>query len=79
MHDSPPPSLPVPTAGPVSAAVHRLQIEFGGRIGPRTVRRTVQRSRRDLAGVPEGALPELVERLARARLLAGAFGHRPPD
>ncbi|CAA9450124.1 MAG: hypothetical protein AVDCRST_MAG66-4794, partial [uncultured Pseudonocardia sp.] len=59
----------------------RLQIEFDGRVAPRTVRRTVQRSRRDLIGAPEGALPELVERLARARLLAGPSGHlqRPPD
>ena len=34
-----------------------------------SVRATVRGCRRDLGGVPSGALPELVERLARQRII----------
>ncbi|QJY48979.1 hypothetical protein [Pseudonocardia broussonetiae] len=64
------------SAGPVTGAVRRLADEFDGRVHPRTLRRTVQRARRDLAGVPEGALPELVERLARERLRSAPADRR---
>jgi hypothetical protein len=52
----------------VSAAVGRLSGEYSGRVGRREVVRVVRESRRDLGGSPVGALPELVERLARYRL-----------
>lgn len=52
----------------VSAAVVRLSGEYSGRIGHGAVARVVRDCRRDLGGSPVGALPELVERLARYRL-----------
>ncbi|MGY1719168.1 MULTISPECIES: three-helix bundle dimerization domain-containing protein [unclassified Blastococcus] len=52
----------------VSAAVSRLSGEFSGRVGRRVVVRIVRDCRRELGGSPVGALPELVERLARYRL-----------
>ncbi|MCW0216271.1 MAG: hypothetical protein OJJ54_23215 [Pseudonocardia sp.] len=55
----------------VAGAVTRLTAEFAGERTLSTVRGAVQSSRRDLSGVPAGALPELLERLARQRLLAG--------
>ena len=51
----------------VDAAVRRLSDEFRDRVGPQYVRRIVQLARADLSGVPVGAVPELVERLARHR------------
>ncbi|MBW0092474.1 hypothetical protein I4I73_21445 [Pseudonocardia sp. KRD-184] len=75
MQDRHTPQLPH-SAGPVTGAVRRLTVEFDGRVRPRTLRRTVQRARRDLAGVPEGALPELVERLARERLRSAPSARR---
>ena len=59
------PTLPDPS---VNQAVARLADEFGRRLGPQTVIRVVRDCRRDLGGSPVGALPELVERLARHRL-----------
>jgi hypothetical protein len=56
----------VPDAVP--GAVHRLTREFPS-VPPRTVARVVRTSRSDLSGVPAGAVPELLERLARQRLL----------
>lgn len=50
-------------------AVRRLVTEFAGRFGRGTVRAVVDRSCGDLDGVPAGALPELLERLARQRLI----------
>jgi hypothetical protein len=55
--------------GSVTGAVSRLTAEFEGALQPPVVRRVVLGSRRDLAGAPVPALPELVERLARQRLL----------
>ena len=52
----------------VEAAVDRLAAEFRHRLGPQYIRRIVELCRNDLSGVPEGAVPELVERLARHRL-----------
>ena len=52
----------------VDLAVRRLCDEFRDRVGPQYVRRIVQIARADLSGVPVGAVPELVERLARHRL-----------
>ncbi|RBY95800.1 hypothetical protein DQ237_11655 [Blastococcus sp. TF02-8] len=52
----------------VAGAVGRLSGEFSGRVGPQLVVRVVRDCRRELGGSPVGALPELVERLARYRL-----------
>ncbi|GAA4757041.1 hypothetical protein GCM10023328_46100 [Modestobacter marinus] len=52
----------------VDLAVHRLAEELGRQ--PQAVRPVVQECRRQLSGAPAGALPELVERLARHRLRA---------
>lgn len=49
-------------------AVVRLRAELGPEIGADVVARVVQQACDDLRGSPVGALPELVERLARARL-----------
>jgi hypothetical protein len=72
-----PPSTPdhssdLPCAGrgdpAVEQAVVRLRGEYAGRVRPQLVVRVVRESRRDLGGSPIGAMPELVERLARYRL-----------
>jgi hypothetical protein len=52
----------------VDDAVVRLAEEFSDRLGPHLIVRVVRDCRRDLGGSPVGALPELVERLARIRL-----------
>jgi hypothetical protein len=52
----------------VSQAVARLEPEFRDRLRPQLIGRVVRDCRRDLGGSPVGALPELVERLARYRL-----------
>ena len=58
-----------PTSDPsVDGAVARLAEEFGHRLPTSVVRRVVWDCRQDLSGSPAGALPELVERLARHRL-----------
>lgn len=51
-------------------AVRRLSAEFGAYVTPLQVATTVERCCADLRGAPPGALPELVERLARERLAA---------
>ena len=53
----------------IDLAVRRLSDEFRDRLGAQYVRRIVQLARADLSGVPVGAVPELVERLARHRLM----------
>jgi hypothetical protein len=53
----------------VTQAMTRLSAEFADLVHPTTVRRAVQTSRLDLAGSPTAALPELVERLARVRIV----------
>lgn len=68
-------NLVAPTAPDLSAdssvdeAVARLAEEFRHRLGPQLIVRVVRDCRRDLGGSPVGALPELVERLARHRLM----------
>ncbi len=70
----PSPELPCPGLGiglgdpAVVQAVARLRGEYAGRVRPQLVVRVVRESRRDLGGSPVGAMPELVERLARYRL-----------
>lgn len=52
----------------VDQAVVRLTDEFRSTLRPQLIGTVVRSCRRDLSGVPATALPELVERLARARL-----------
>lgn len=52
----------------VDQAVLRLTAEFRATLRPQVIGTVVRSCRRDLSGVPTTALPELVERLARARL-----------
>lgn len=63
------PDLGLPDArGTLAPTVRRLVAEFPDR-HVAVVSATVTRCLRDLAGTPPGALPELLERLARQRLL----------
>jgi hypothetical protein len=63
------PAVAFPVADPsVDLAVARLEEEFADRLRPQLIVRVVRDCRRDLGGSPVGALPELVERLARHRL-----------
>jgi hypothetical protein len=57
----------------VDDAVARLAEEFSDRVRPQLIVRVVRDCRRDLGGSPVGALPELVERLARIRLTESVF------
>ena len=59
-----PPTAPDPS---VRSAVARLREEFPD-VGPRSIVLVVRTCREELRGSPDGALPELVERLARQRL-----------
>jgi len=52
----------------IDQAVVRLTAEFRAQLRPQVIGTVVRSCRRDLSGVPATALPELVERLARARL-----------
>jgi hypothetical protein len=49
-------------------AIDRLTAEFHGLAPARDILDAVHASRAELSGMPAGALPELVERLARVRL-----------
>jgi hypothetical protein len=60
------PTIPDPS---VSSAMSRLSLEFPY-IGLRSIALVVRTCREELRGSPDGALPELVERLARQRLQA---------
>jgi hypothetical protein len=53
----------------IGAAIERLVPEFAGRLPFRTIAAVVHQCRHDLDGSPAPALPELVERLARHRLI----------
>jgi hypothetical protein len=53
----------------VEEAVDRLTVELAGALVPSAVRRFVLQARAELCADPPAALPELVERLARARIL----------
>jgi len=61
--------LPTVADPSVSSAMSRLSVEFP-QIGLRTISLVVRTCREELRGSPDGALPELVERLARHRLQA---------
>jgi hypothetical protein len=63
------PAVALPVADPsVDLAVARLAEEFADRLRPQLIVHVVRDCRRDLGGSPIGAMPELVERLARHRL-----------
>jgi len=63
-------SLLRPDDPSVRDAVHRLTAEFAGhRLPAPLVESVVRGSRDDLDSVPAPALPEMVERLARQRLI----------
>jgi hypothetical protein len=63
------PAVALPVVDPsVDLAVARLAEEFADRLRPQLIVHVVRNCRRDLGGSPVGALPELVERLARHRL-----------
>ena len=53
----------------VADATERLMSEFEDRLNVATISRVVCVARRDLQTTADGSLPELVERLARQRLL----------
>lgn len=53
----------------VAATAERLMAEFGGRVDLPTITTVVLRCRRDLSGTPAPAMPELLERYARQRLM----------
>ncbi|WP_214407029.1 hypothetical protein [Pseudonocardia lacus] len=63
------PTFPPVALDPVvEDAVHRLAAEFAAALPAWLVRTFVVQARTELAADPPGALPELVERLARARI-----------
>ena len=59
-------------------AVHRLDREFGGAVGQADIAQVVSWCRADLEGPHPAAMPELVERLARQRLLQRVSAARVP-
>jgi hypothetical protein len=63
-----PPAIDSSADGSIASAVARLAEEFSEKLRPQLIVRIVRESRRDLGGSPVGAMPELVERLARFRL-----------
>lgn len=76
--DAPPrgPQLSLVADAVTGDAVERLTREFGQQLAPEVISALVAASWRDLAGASVGALPELVERLARQRVL-NALPRRP--
>lgn len=72
----PRPASDAATSEQVSVAdiTERLMAEFDGQIQVATISDVVLGCQRDLRGSPVPALPELVERLARQRLLHPAAG-----
>lgn len=58
----------------VADLTERLFAEFESVLPLHTIAGVVRACRRDLAGSPVGAMPELTERLARQRLSAAATG-----
>ena len=65
--------LPLEDDRCISEAVVRLEREFAGAVQRPAIAEVVRRSRQDLDGPHPAALPELVERLARQRLLQGGW------
>ena len=62
-------SAPTVVDPSVRSAIPRLSQEFP-HVGRQSIRLVVRTCREELRGSPDGALPELVERLARQRLQA---------
>jgi hypothetical protein len=63
-------ALPTTVLDPsVRSAIPRLSQEFPA-VGRQSITLVVRTCREELRGSPDGALPELVERLARQRLQA---------
>ena len=60
-------ALPTIPDQSVCSAMSRLSLEFP-QVGLRSISLVVRTAREELRGSPDGALPELVERLARHRL-----------
>ncbi|MCU1664388.1 MAG: hypothetical protein QOI36_1446 [Pseudonocardiales bacterium] len=56
----------------------RLIVEFRGEVDVAAIGRVVLSCREELRGAPAGALPELIERLARQRLLSTLPTAIPP-
>jgi hypothetical protein len=65
-------ALPTVSDLSVRSALTRLSAEFP-ELGHRSIVLVVRTCREELRGSPDGALPELVERLARQRLRAPAL------
>ena len=65
-------ALPAVSDLSVRSALTRLSAEFP-ELGQRSIVLVVRTCREELRGSPDGALPELVERLARQRLRAPAL------
>ncbi len=65
-------TLPTVSDLSVRSALARLSVEFP-ELGHRSIGLVVRTCREELRGSPDGALPELVERLARQRLRAPAL------
>jgi hypothetical protein len=63
--------LPLDDDRCIVEAVVRLEREFAGAVLRPAITEVVRRSHQDLDGPHPAALPELVERLARQRLLQG--------
>ncbi len=61
----------------VADVTERLMAEFEDRLDLATISRVVSAARHDLRTVPPGSVPEMVERLARQRLLDQTVGHAP--
>ena len=57
----------------------RLMAEFEDRLPLELISRVVRDCRRDLDCTPAGALPEMLERLARQRLLGSTELSAPPQ
>jgi hypothetical protein len=57
-----------PELAPLASVIERLFTAFESQLALAVVVSTVRRCRRELDTVPEPALPELLERLARQRL-----------
>ena len=55
--------------GSMVEVTDRLMVEFEPAVPLAEITRVVREAERDLAGAPPGAMPELVERCARQRLL----------
>ena len=65
----PAPARPTPDQCPIADITERLMAEFSGTVDCARVSRAVLTCHHELHDAPVAALPELVERLARQRLI----------